>query len=874
KGKGLVNGIGFVNGKGKGLVNGIGFVNGKGKGLVNGIGFVNGRALNGAKKGKGLINGIGLINGNGLVNGRGLINGSGLVNGKGITNGKRLLHGEPTIKRIRSNLRISFAIGIIFLLLIIVIPYFMVLEFEKRISADGYFDDWATIKKFVDEDRIGPRPGNEDVDIIAYAMYVDEVDISFYIRVAGTILGGKGENGADSVFIFIDGDYDMNTGYLVKYKGGNIGADYLLYILGWDNKIEATTVYKFKGNDGDDWNGWSSMYPGKAALSFSELEAQAFIGDMGITKDSKINVVISIKDLLGNVDYSDVGIANAPVLYISQTPTYGNVITSQTNNLLMKLELEAYLGEVNLTSLGLKSLSGSNDAAIQLLHLYNDTDRSGSISPGDKKISTTNFYQGSARFSFSSICIKEGSGGNIRLFVSGDVNINLGGVLGLCLGPAKEMSVRTGATVIGAPTEKYAYIGSYPKMVTIDGAFKDWEDVGGRLDAPNDVIPDTTIISKSDVRVAISNENVNIAEYKNKNDPTYMSYYLRVAGNMMGGAALIKEGYRGFSKLYKPEKIKEIEKKGVDTVYIFIDTDKNTSTGFRPRYFPIGADYMLAIEGKNGKVISSKGIGKGVYYSFAGKKYQLGWSWEERGVISAACDSNQLETQISFSSLGILANADFEAYIYIVDWFGNSDHTDLTIYRGGGRETKSLFVKQDGFGDGAVSKGAKNIPVLKASFIAEGDYVSLASLTLTSSNITNSDIDTISIYEDNGDMFFSIKDKQLVSEPGIFADGKIKMKLNIVIEAKEETLLFVVVNVSENAKIGERICLSISDLDCNANSVVLEIKGSSNITIIETDGRPPTIPEFSELLLPVASTILLFFAFSNRYYRKKEFLLK
>jgi hypothetical protein len=108
---------------------------------------------------------------------------------------------------------------------------------------------------------------------------------------------------------------------------------------------------------------------------------------------------------------------------------------------------------------------------------------------------------------------------------------------------------------------------------------------------------------------------------------------------------------------------------GQDTARIFIDSDRDISTGYHTIGLPIGADYMLEIAGKYGYIFNSN------YQRFIGTEGTDDWNWEFVEDITVGTDASQLETQINLNKLDIFTNQEpttdnigIDIFFHITDW--------------------------------------------------------------------------------------------------------------------------------------------------------------------------------------------------------------
>jgi len=184
--------------------------------------------------------------------------------------------------------------------------------------------------------------------------------------------------------------------------------------------------------------------------------------------------------------------------------------------------------------------------------------------------------------------------------------------------------------------------------IAIDGNFDDWQGVAKQSKDRMNGVP----------------ENIDIAEYASTESGRNVAFYAKVYGNMLYGDGRYIVEVPNENPVY----VAEIREKAIpnangrDVAYVFIDTDNNANTGFKPsEKFAVGADKAIEILGKNGKIEASRVL------EFAGTvPYE--WNWVVRQSVDAATNGKQMETMASKSVLGI--GEKYAVYFYMVDWQG------------------------------------------------------------------------------------------------------------------------------------------------------------------------------------------------------------
>ncbi|MDG6220262.1 MAG: hypothetical protein QCI38_02280, partial [Candidatus Thermoplasmatota archaeon] len=93
--------------------------------------------------------------------------------------------------------------------------------------------------------------------------------------------------GEDLIFIYIDSDYNQETGLTL---GGVVGADHIVVIKGQDRRITSSELFVYSGG------AWSPIGEVEAASAGSSLEAQIPYGLMGIDAGSPVRTYFAVVD--------------------------------------------------------------------------------------------------------------------------------------------------------------------------------------------------------------------------------------------------------------------------------------------------------------------------------------------------------------------------------------------------------------------------------------------------------------------------------------------------------------------------------------------------------------------------------------------------
>jgi hypothetical protein len=223
---------------------------------------------------------------------------------------------------------------------------------------------------------------------------------------------------------------------------------------------------------------------------------------------------------------------------------------------------------------------------------------------------------------------------------------------------------------------------------------------------------------------------------------------------------------------------------GEDFVYIFIDTIP--ITGYSAN-LPLGADYMVKIEGRYNSIISHS------YYEWTGTSSHE-WSWRNLGSIEVIMDSIRLETEIEWEKIGIdPINENFDVYFMTTDWREEvKDYSNLEgVIRGPTKgyisegETRGYDVKYHGTYDAYFEESSWEVlfETKEGSFLSWqlpselkledgiGDQVAITSLSSSDFEISETKAQWTDIYSN-----------AKISVEHLFVSDMLKE--NIVIEEK------------------------------------------------------------------------------------------
>ncbi|MBM4248770.1 MAG: hypothetical protein FJ149_04935 [Euryarchaeota archaeon] len=662
--------------KGRGLRNRRGLSNGNG--LTNAGGMVNGRRLaaGGGRAGpsgrRARANGE-LVDAEGAVNGRGMVNGRGIINGEDLTTGRAHAMGEAPPGRRRSAGTV-IAAAVVVIMLSVAGLYFVLLSTEKGVHIDGAFSDWSGVPRMPDDIADCPDP---DINIVEQAMVADGSSVSVYLRFEGKALAGTG-GGVDSVYAFFDTDQDTATGYRID----SVGAESVLIIDGYDGRVSAAGLYRFGGDGGrpaNDWNSRTATGACRAAAAGSELEAQAGGSDLGLSAGARLNIFVLSSNGRGAQDQAPVMSNERARLAAVWSRTGPESAPPGADSVpLLRLELKAFGGPASVSSLTVRAAGALSDGDLARIALET---AAGFEVPG-----ATGRLAGGALTIALSPAIAVTPGTATVLSVVGDLSgaAATGRAVGLGLDGSRDIGADTRAVSVEAGALPLTYIGAPSRQIVIDGAFSDWDgypehpDPAGDVDAPG----------------------MDILGFRTASDGGSLYINLRVDGRIMGGTGVPERKLRppptpgtgGGGPVVLPPLV------GVDSAFVFVDTDGDPATGYAIGGLPVGAEYMANCTGQYGRVLQ-KGL-----HRFTGTG-RADWSWAPAGDIEARTDEHRLEAGLPLASLGS-PGGNITLFYYTTDWSLQRDRGEAVVH--------DLAAGGGGRGSG-TSPGTENGPGAPAS---------------------------------------------------------------------------------------------------------------------------------------------------------------
>lgn len=626
---GRTNGLGTgrVNGRTNGRTNGR--VNGLAEGRVNGL--TNG-AVNGLGTGRGATNGLG-----GFTNGRT----NGLVNGNGFTNGRRGRYGPtrmPTQPHwARSLVGIAAVVALMVLVPVLASLLTPAPGAYAPIAIDHNFSEWNRFTAYANAPPTNLN--NPDINLLAVKVATDPSNLYVYAKVQGLFFQAPWTNGTESLLLFVDADHTANTGYPI----GDLGADSLAVVTGWDGQIQTMARYVFNETGivrSNDFRRFLSAGTVDAAFLGAESEVRIPMD----TDPTQARFLVYSADNLGNRD-SMIGMIQPgrPSLVVSQTSVAPDTIRT-TSAPVLRISLSGMGGSPLLTALTLLRQGTSTDPAN--VSLYQD-DGSGTFNTNDTILATAALAAPLTRIPVNVSLTRPATVWAVVGWTSVTPNKTFGLQVAAAIG--------NGTSSLTPPETKLVYLGAAPATPTVDGAFGDW---GGRsygADPLGDVVNGTSSY--------VYNANVDllgVAVDRSAN----LTGFAQVDGRILGGEDVPNEAQRpnpnappnGNISNVTPPHVPQV---GYDVLYAYVDADNSSLTGLQASTATatFGFDDALVVTGRNGTISSSS------LYRYA---MTPNGTWQFARPIVAALDAHRIEFGVDASAMNLTAS--YRVVFYATDW--------------------------------------------------------------------------------------------------------------------------------------------------------------------------------------------------------------
>ncbi|MEM3567548.1 MAG: NosD domain-containing protein, partial [Thermoplasmata archaeon] len=177
-------------------------------------------------------------------------------------------------------------------------------------------------------------------------------------------------------------------------------------------------------------------------------------------------------------------------------------------------------------------------------------------------------------------------------------------------------------------------------------------------------------------------ENIDIAEYAIAETGKNVAFYAKVHGNLLAGdGSYIVETSTKNPVYFSTHRETAIPNgNGRDVAYVFVDTDNNQTTGFKPSVnFAVGADKAIEVVGKHGKIEISRIL------TFDGMN-QEDWAWRVGESVPAATNGKELEIMCEKRSVEVKES--YAIYLYMIDWNNTVSGVEQALRSENGKVTQ------------------------------------------------------------------------------------------------------------------------------------------------------------------------------------------
>ena len=209
-------------------------------------------------------------------------------------------------------------------------------------------------------------------------------------------------------------------------------------------------------------------------------------------------------------------------------------------------------------------------------------------------------------------------------------------------------------------------------VISIDGQFDDWTPISKQSDGSGDA----------------GNPNVDLSEYATIQQSGLTSFYLKVEGDVLAGVAIpeLESHSRPSGDLTgEPEQVSGNQQStllpvdtSIDAIRLFFDTDDDLFTGYQGLEVQMGADMMIEITGHLGV------IGQRVIKAYTGDGDDF--IWGSTTSIDAATAGSEIELE------AYIPGSDSSYYIHLTSWDAGEDSAGFSQQedKSGSRGTPSI----------------------------------------------------------------------------------------------------------------------------------------------------------------------------------------
>jgi hypothetical protein len=563
-------------------------------------------------------------------------NGSGSSRGRtnGLVNGMRVSfeHRRVSVADI-SGVRRKLFVVVVLVAIALVIPYVLVYSFPPdRVEIDGYFLDWLDAQVYTDESD----NDNPDISITGYGLHQDAFGTSFYVSTAGELMAGR-DGAADGFYIFMDRDGNASTGYGVR----GLGADALVLVTGWNGTVELSSAYSFDPSaDRTDYGGFRYYESPKVVVKGGEMELRTSLGG-----GPDMVVAVCARSTGATDDWSEVNFGDSgSALRVVQDHVAAEVFPEMYVQDVLTLTMyakgpSAFIEEMRF------DVMGNNTSWTSVSVIAEDGRMLASGKPDEPLVFPSPLEVPGGRSLHLSVRATFPAGSEGTSF-----GLSLRETDGLMSYADMTFCVETrqsGAAV--------GYILYAPSDPIVDGAFGDWTWMIPVADAEGDALDEEgeTGAANSDISGAAVSSTDRLA-----------SFYMSVNGSMLAGCDIPAGMARWADSEVHTGGPSNITRSmhGVDSAFVFIDTDQNQSTGYEVG----GSEVSMVVLGKGGHVISAR------IYDWDGS------DWSPGAHVDAALDAYQLELSAGLEQLGLDPATVYTVTFAAEDWRGYAD--DLLVY--------------------------------------------------------------------------------------------------------------------------------------------------------------------------------------------------
>ncbi|MDH4124003.1 MAG: hypothetical protein OEV21_07995, partial [Thermoplasmata archaeon] len=527
----------------------------------------------------------------------------GMVNGLKAKPGKAPLTGSLFTRKIGEKVAVWQIITVLVAAIVVLSTFFVILNQPTgpaAIAIDGDFSDWDGIANY--DFSLLPAGTMQGVTSAKTCTYADK--LLLFANLDDTLLTSAA--GATALYFFVDVDADFMTGYYIANGGCKIGADWYAKLVKYqDESVISSTSATFSAtSDQNDWNGWSNALSFRWMLTGRQME-MSLSSNLMQSLDSPIVQIVAIKDR----EYMSPPLSSKGTIIAIQNPLVsGQVITSASQSIM------------NLSVLLIGCPGNSWSVTPELLIQFG-----GSIPLEPMQVSDSGWSQREIAAEIPGLTTGNGYVCSVAI-LSDEFE-----------GPVQ---------ILGNPAKGY-YV-SMPDNMAVDGLFADWTN--------------KTVIDQDPI--IINNPDINIQEFGAASEDQQHYFFVRVAGEMLGGSDVPELQIKSSPGPPGPPTIR-IELKGEDILEAYIDKDPGSSTGkmITAGNLTIFADYLVEIRGRNGIIET---------------KYVKEWSssssaWVVIGGLQAIVVGKAIEFSVGKSLLGNLS--DSETIFFATDWKDKSDYS-------------------------------------------------------------------------------------------------------------------------------------------------------------------------------------------------------